>query len=284
MKGGVLRFVSETNYADSFGFQWNTHRKTQLDSYSGLPISKDRLFQVTGWPKRMEGQVILEAGSGAGRFTEILVATGARVFSFDYSNAVDANWANNGGNPNLMLFQANIVHLPLRRASFDKVMCLGVIQHTAEPETTFKRLAEQVRPEGELVIDVYAKTLVSQLHWKYLLRPLTRRIDSRTLYRLVSVAVSLLLPLTILLRRVAGRVGARLMPIVEYSHLGLSPKINRQWAILDTFDMYSPTHDHPQSIETVRRWFAETGFVDVRVSFGPNGVIARGRRAGRPSA
>lgn len=278
VKNGIARFVRESNYADSFGFQWNTHRKTQLDSYSGLPISKDRLFQVTGWPERMEGQVILEAGSGAGRFTEVLVTTGATVFSCDYSNAVDANWANNGGSRNLILFQADINHLPLRKASFDKVMCLGVIQHTAEPETTFKRLAEQVRPGGELVIDVYARRLVSLLHWKYVLRPVTRRMDNETLYRLVSVVVSLLLPFVTLLRRFAGRVGARLMPIVEYSYLGLSPELNRQWAILDTFDMYSPAHDHPQSIETVRRWFAETGFDDVSVSIGPNGVVARGRR------
>jgi hypothetical protein len=61
----------------SFGFQWNSRRETQLNSYTGLSISRDRLFAVTGWPADLTRQTILEAGSGAGRFTEILVTTGA---------------------------------------------------------------------------------------------------------------------------------------------------------------------------------------------------------------
>lgn len=36
---GLPRFVGADNYAASFGLQWNLHRKTQLDSHTGLPIS-----------------------------------------------------------------------------------------------------------------------------------------------------------------------------------------------------------------------------------------------------
>ena len=49
VRDGIPRFVPATNYADSFGFQWNKYAKTQLDSYSGLEISHDRVFGVTGW-------------------------------------------------------------------------------------------------------------------------------------------------------------------------------------------------------------------------------------------
>ena len=73
-----------------------------------------------------------------------------------------------------------------------------------------------------------------------------------------------------------GRVGARLMPISEFSWLGLPEALNRKWAILDTFDMLSPQHDHPQSIATVHRWYRECGFRDIEVFRGPNGVIGRG--------
>ena len=73
---GVVRFVDREHYAGSFGFQWNAHRRTQLDSYTGLPLSRDRLFQVSGWPEDLSGKTILEAGSGAGRFTEVLVKAG----------------------------------------------------------------------------------------------------------------------------------------------------------------------------------------------------------------
>src|SRR3989338_7285772 len=64
IKGFIPRFVPEQNYADNFGLQWNLHAKTQLDSFTGLPISRNRLFQVTGWAENMPGARILEAGSG----------------------------------------------------------------------------------------------------------------------------------------------------------------------------------------------------------------------------
>ena len=90
---GIPRFVTGGNYADSFGMQWNLHRRTQLDSFTGVPTSRNRLFMATAWPERLTGEVILEAGSGAGRFTEVLITTGAQVYSFDYSAAVEANVA-----------------------------------------------------------------------------------------------------------------------------------------------------------------------------------------------
>lgn len=279
IRRGVPRFVPADNYAGSFGFQWNKHRQTQLDSHTGLSISRNRLFEVTQWSPRLDGQRVLEAGSGAGRFTEMLVTTGAQVYSFDYSSAVEANYANNGHNANLCLFQGDIFNIPLREASFDKVLCLGVIQHTPDPQAAFASLARQVRPGGELVIDVYAKRLLSLLHWKYVLRPLTRRMGKERLYRIICKAVPLLLPIAVGLRRTIGPAGARLMPILEYSNLKLPPELNEEWAILDTFDMYSPAHDHPQSLATVRHWFKSAGFSGMEVRYGQNGVVGRGTKS-----
>jgi len=275
---GIPRFVTSESYSSSFGYQWNIHRKTQLDSYTGRPISSQRLFSVSGWPTHLDGQMILEAGSGAGRFTEVLLQTGAEVFSFDYSSAVEANLANNEGQSNLHLFQGDISNLPLYEESFDKVICLGVLQHTPDPKEAFRNLAKYVKPVGELVVDVYKATFFSYLHWKYVLRQFTRRMDKERLYRIVSAITPQLIPLAAALRKLAGRAGARLVPIVEYSHLGLAPEINEDWAILDTFDMYSPAHDHPQRISTVNGWFASEGFTNVTVRFGPNGIVGKGRK------
>ena len=276
--GEIPRFVPAENYAGSFGYQWNIHRRTQLDSYTGLSISRNRLFAVSCWSENLKGERILEAGSGAGRFTEVLVKTGADIFSFDYSSAVEANRINNGNMPNLHLFQGDIFNIPLREAAFDKVVCLGVLQHTPDPEQAFKSLAKQVKPAGELVIDIYKANVLSYLQWKYLLRPITKIIKKEILYKLVALGVPIMIPVTSFMRSILGRAGARLSPIVEYTHLGLSPEINKEWAILDTFDMYSPAHDHPQSLGTVKRWFSEVGFMDIVVQCGPNGVVGRGKK------
>ena len=278
IRNGIPRFVPISNYADSFGFQWNLHARTQLDSYSGLPISHDRLWAAIGGKTDLQGQLLLEAGSGAGRFTEVLAASGADLVTFDYSSAVDANARNQAPSPLLHFLQVDIFNIPLAEATFDKVLCLGVLQHTPDPQAAFRSLAKYVRPGGQLVIDVYARNFAALLQWKYLLRPITRRMRKESLYRLIEVVTPMLVPLARLLRKVAGRLGARLVPIVEYSHLGLSRELNVQWAILDTFDMYSPAHDHPQSLASVTRWFQQAGFTDINVRRGLNGVVGSGRR------
>lgn len=275
---GVIRFVDREHYAGSFGLQWNLHRRTQLDSYTGIALSRRRLFQVSGWPEDLRGQTILEAGSGAGRFTEVLANTGADVLSFDLSTAVEANYANNGHHANVCLMQADMSAIPVRPRSMDKVLCLGVLQHTPDPAAAFRSLTTHVRAGGELVIDVYAARLRSLISWKYALRPLTRRMNRERLHRLIATVTPPLVPVSAALYRMLGRTGARLLPIVQYDHLGLSPALNRDWAVLDTFDMYAPAHDHPQTIDTVRQWYRDAGFVDVTVAYGPNGVIGRGRR------
>jgi 2-polyprenyl-3-methyl-5-hydroxy-6-metoxy-1,4-benzoquinol methylase/uncharacterized protein YbaR (Trm112 family) len=275
---GVPRFVPDDGYAGSFGLQWNVHAKTQLDSFTGKPISRTRLFIASKWPTDLSGQTILEAGSGAGRFTEILVTTGATITSLDLSSAVDANHQSNGGNANLLIVQASMFDIPVRRRSMDKVMCLGVIQHTPDPARAFACLADCVRPGGELVIDVYAARLRSLLSWKYLLRPITKHMDGERLYRLIERVTPILFPISNFLYRIMGQFGLRLLPIVHYPQLGLPPGLSLRWSILDTFDMYSPAHDHPQTIATVKAWFRAAGFTDVVVEYGPNGIVGRGRR------
>lgn len=272
------RFVPTSNYAESFGFQWNVHSKTQLDSYSGKSISHDRVFGVTGWARDLRGQRILETGSGAERFTEILVKTGAEIVSFDYSNAVDANSRNSGSNTNLALFLGGIFNIPLKPGSFDKVLCLGVLQHTPDPAAAFASLARFVRPGGRLIIDVYRKDLAALLQWKHLLRPITKRVNKKKLYKFIQKLTPILIPFASIFRKIAGRAAARFMPIVEYSHLGLSTELNEQWAILDTFDMYYPAHDHPQTLTSVERWFEQAGFTETSVRRGPNGIIGMGTR------
>jgi len=57
----IPRFVPESNYADNFGMQWNKFRQTQLDSFSGHPISRDRFWKATGWrPEDIAGQWVLD--------------------------------------------------------------------------------------------------------------------------------------------------------------------------------------------------------------------------------
>src|SRR5262245_658399 len=82
---GVLCLCEVEGYADSFGREWLAYARTQMDKHNGTTISRDRFFQYTGWPRDLAGETVLEAGSGAGRFTQVLLDAGAAVASFDYS-------------------------------------------------------------------------------------------------------------------------------------------------------------------------------------------------------
>ncbi len=70
---------------------------------------------------------VLEVGCGAGRFTELLLKHGARVFASDLSAAVEANYDNCRGAAGYFVCQADLRELPARREAFDFVICLGVI-------------------------------------------------------------------------------------------------------------------------------------------------------------
>jgi len=77
LEGNALKAA----YVDNFGIQWNLFEKTQLDSYTGIPLSRDRLIRCCG-PQlfgSLRGKYVLEAGCGAGRFTEVLLDRGAQL-------------------------------------------------------------------------------------------------------------------------------------------------------------------------------------------------------------
>jgi len=279
---GIPRFVSSEHYSGSFGFQWQKHQKTQLDSHNGLTISRDRLFGETRWSaEQLAGKTVLECGSGSGRFTEILAETGARVYSFDISGAVEANQKNNGHRDNVTVFQASIYEIPFPKQSFDFVICLGVIQHTPDVGRTVACLAEMVAPGGELCIDCYASP-ISYLHPRHLIRPFTRGMAPQKLYEKVARWVPRLLPISNACHRVPviGQALARLVPVANWrANLDLGDESRwREWAVLDTFDWLSPAYESPVSRGQLRRWLAASTLTDHEITRERGLYVVRGSR------
>jgi SAM-dependent methyltransferase len=276
----VPRFVPRENYSSSFGFQWQRHADTQLDSRTGGDASRRRFFEETRWPVRMDGARVLEAGSGAGRFTEIMAGTGATLVSVDYSDAVDANFAANGHQENVLVVQGDIFRLPVPAAHFDRVFCAGVLQHTPDPRRAFLSLQGPLRPGGWLAVDVYALRWYTPLLTKYWVRPLTRRLSPERLHRACRRWVHAMWPLARHLARLPGGTLLNQMLLVQDNGrlYDLTDAQRREWAVLDTFDILSPAFDAPQRLRRVRRWFEEAEMEAVEVHYGWNGIEGRGRR------
>lgn len=289
--GGVIRVAGESNYAENFGFEWNEFQKTQIDKFSGRRISEERFFTETGWnAAEMAGQDVLEAGSGAGRFTQVVLdRTGAELYSIDYSAAVDANFRNNGPHPRLHLYQASIYELPFAPGSFDKVFCLGVLQHTPDFRKSLEALAAMVKPGGELVVDFYPiRGWYTKLHAKYLLRPLLKNMPHDKLLRLIRRNAGWMIAFTRFNNHIGiGRFINRFVPVCDVQRTlpqGLPPETLKEWVVLDTFDMFSPAYDQPQRPETVKVWMEGAGMEQVSaqyVRYGEEQLVApvvKGRR------
>jgi SAM-dependent methyltransferase len=288
VRDDIPRYVPDDGYAESFGEQWNAYRRVQLDSATGKPLSRNRLFAATSWPERLDGERVLEVGCGAGRFTEVLLETGAEVWSFDASSAVDAARANVGRHERLTLFQADLFDLPLAPESFDRVLCLGVLQHTPDPRGAFLTVCRQARPGGAVAADVYRKApYVDRWSAKTFWRPLATRLPRHLLRRIVEWYVPRWLPVDTRLARVPrlGRFLTAAIPCWNYTGLlDLDEEELRAWAVLDTFDALSPRYDTPQTIEQVREWVETAGLVDAVVAYGGNGIELSGRRPAAPAS
>jgi len=265
---GVARIADLENYTESFGVQWNRFDKTQLDSErDGLALSYNRFFAETGWcPNDLAGKDILEVGSGAGRFSRVVLEhTRAELYSVDYSDAVSANFNNNGpiAPDRFQLFQASIYEMPFPDDSFDKVFCFGVLQHTPDFESSVRALISKTKPDGEVVVDFYSiKGWWTKLHAKYLLRPLTKRMSHEGLFKAIENNVDWLIEASKLLRKIGLGVLTRFLPLVDLATIPinvLTKEQCREWVVLDTFDMFSPEHDHPQRIKDVVAMFTRNG-------------------------
>jgi len=277
----IPRFVSQDNYAGSFGFQWQRFRRTQLDSQTGMAISRERFLRQTGWaPEALAGAAVLDVGCGAGRFAEIALSLGAQVFATDYSTAVDACWQNFPAHPHLHVLQADLYTLPFQRERFDYVYCFGVLQHTPDPRRACLALPVLLKPGGWLAVDIYPRHWRNLLHPKYWLRPITSRLPRTALFHAVAWGVPWLLPISRAVGRLPaiGSVLRHLVPVANYD--GIYPLRNDQlfeWAVLDTFDWLSPAYDKPQTSQALESWLMEARLTEIYVAKVEH-LVGRGRR------
>ena len=286
IRNGIPRFVSDENYASSFGMQWNRFRSEQIDAINGFSLSADRFYAETGWPPEwLSGKWILDAGCGAGRFVDVASGAGAEIVGIDISNAVDAAKQTLSGRKNVHLVQASIYTLPFRPGVFDGCYCIGVIQHTPDPLAALRALPRFVRAGGRLGFFIYERKRWTLLYSKYLARPFTTRLSSTTLLRVIRAVMPILFPITEITFRipVLGRLFGFMIPVSNYvgvntrTNGGLSMRERYRWAVMDTFDMLAPKYDQPLTFAEAEETLRSAGVGEIRRT-APYGLCLEGRR------
>lgn len=287
---GIPRFTERDHYANAFGLQWQRYQKTQLDSHTGAPISKERLERCLGGPLSMlAGKTVLECGAGAGRFTEHLVAHAGTLVSLDLSSAVDANVKNctGAGQRPYLLVQADMNKSPLPRQAFDVVLCLGVLQHTPSPEQSMTSLAEHVKPGGILVVDHYASrpgigSLGQYLSVGFPLREVLKRLDPETGLKATRAISAVCDPIRKRTSKfpLLDLAVSRVLPTASYygAFPALSDDAIREWNELDTHDGLTDWYKHRRSPAQIEDHLRSLGLWPEMCARGGNGVEARARR------
>lgn len=255
----IPRFVPDDSYVDSFSFEWKLHRKTQLDSANKNNRMKnvsENAFQnrIDFSLQQLKGKIVLDAGCGMGRFAEVAAKYGATVIGIDYSFAVDAAFGNIGQLPNVHLVQADVFKPPFAPETFDFIYSFGVLHHTPDCETAFKRLPPLLKKGGKISIFVYSSYNKAIVYTSAFWRFFTTRLPKKLLYLLCHIAV----PLYYLYKiPVIGNIGKMLFVI---------PMIpDWRWRVLDAFDWYSPRFQSKHTHAQVFRWFKEAGLSDISI-------------------
>jgi len=281
--------LSEAGYVDAFGEQWNKYRTTQLDSYTKTTISRDRIRRCLGgalWEKLQGPELssVLEAGCGAGRFSEVLLALpGSVLTSTDLSSAVDVAQANCTGSDRLRLVQSDINALPFLAGSYDVVICLGVIQHTPSPEAAIEALYAQAKPGGWLVVDHYTASLAYYTKvTALLLRPWLKRLSPQRGMAVTDMLSRAFFPLhrAVKRSRLLQMALSRVSPLLTYfhAHPELDDRFQFEWARLDTHDCLTDYYKHFRTATEITRILRSLGATEIWVSEGGNGIEARCRK------
>ncbi len=279
---GIPRFTDE-GYSGAFGFQWRIFAKTQFDSQTKTSITKKRVIEAFGaevWDL-LPGSTVLEVGCGAGRFTEVLLNKGAKVCSTDISLAVDINKANFPISSEHSVIQADVAYLPFKPDTFNIVFCLGVIQHTPNPEKTIEQLTNFVAPGGWLIIDHYGKSL----SWYFRTAPIARAIMKRLPHeKALSVSRKMYNSAKPFYLKSVNRLYRKalniIFPVVFFDNEipELPNEFKDEWSILDTFDSLTDWYKHRRSVKQISRQLEKLDLINIECFEGGNGIVARARK------
>jgi len=257
----IPRFVPSDLYTGSFSFQWTNYTSTQLDSAQGVSLTEQDLRNKTGLtPENVKGKLILDAGVGIGRHTEVLARWGAYVVGVDLSDAVETAQQNLKAFPNAVVLQADIGQLPFNIEKFDHIVSIGVLHHTPDTRAFTLGLMPYLKNGGRFSIWLYPSGFARRGEWV----PMVSRLPLIAFKDWTEWMVSNA-------RTHRGNHWLEAF-IKQFPFSTHHPTMER--SALALFDGYTPTFHWTHEPDEVAEWFREAGLDDIQFSQIPTSVSA----------
>ena len=265
----IPRFSRSKGYASSFGTQWKTFAKAQIDIGKNQE-SSIRFKSEVGWSAdEISNSLALEVGCGAGRFVDVVSKFGAKlIIGVDITDAVDAAYKNLGSRDNVFIIQADIYNMPFREQTFNFVYSIGVIHHTPEPKVAFDNMLIPLKNKGKIALSVYEISLYDRpnrnslniatkdLLWSLNLWrcELFRTITTKLPHVAMVVYCKTFVPILHYLNKIPLlRFFRYFFPSTCYRNLPVA------WSMLDTMDTYSTKIVHQYRAKDIFQWFLGNG-------------------------
>jgi 2-polyprenyl-3-methyl-5-hydroxy-6-metoxy-1,4-benzoquinol methylase len=256
------------DYAVQFDAQWKLflERKVGFHNHSGVETSDEfinhRIYELTGVNNYLdtipgttgynggnnvihsqtltekfpinfvEGKKCIDIGAGCGRWTKVLLKLGAsEVTSLEVSeHALRSLREINSNVENIDLFEiGEREHL---HGKYDFSLLWGVVQHTHNPWLAFKNAATTTKKNGQLYLMAYNETYHSS----------NFVISARKYYRKLTTFEEKL----------------------NFAYELSERKGNGRENAINQLDMLNTFYNWTIKEETIRKWYQENGFINVR--------------------
>lgn len=222
------------------------------------------------------GRTCLDAGCGIGRFSRVMARAGARrVIALDAGDSIDAAKAMTDPTLPVSFVQGHILELPVKAGSIDRVISIGVLHHTANPEKGFRALSRAVADGGSLSVYLYANAFLPwnrlaripfwQLRFALWIEPIRRlvvRLPNGPRLAFCKALYAFRMGILEPLKRAGapGRLVAGALQLVVPPDI-YKPLENAESNIARNFDAYSTPYNYCHQFEELLDWFStEAGF------------------------
>lgn len=267
IQDGIPNFIGRLQEGEResnrvFGAEWLDYK-----DYDANNLEK----MLSGLPSQIfSGKNVLEVGCGGGRHTlRLLNKYGAKsVVAIDMSEAVREARRKNLNDARVTFVRCSALEMPFEDCSFDLAFSLGVLMHTVAPRTAFGNMVRTVRPGGEIVVWVYAKSLRKNL--VELLRFFTKKMSTRW-QKFVAESLSILFYPIVLIHKIPG--------IRTFDHFNEYSQYDFYTYRTDMFDRIAAPLIDFYGVADITTWFEGEGCVDIRVtSYKSFFIVGYGRK------
>ena len=255
---------NKKNYSDTLIEKYKRYPKIQLDSFNKLKINKNRFYQNSQWQKYdLKNKNILEIGSGAGKFTEILLQTNCNLITTDVNDSIKVNYKNNFKKRYLKkvcFIKENIDQVIFKKNIFDYIVLYGVLQNVDKQKNLIKKCIYYLKKGGKLTLDVTKgnKFYLHLINPKFFWRMIFKRMSTNNIYKIVNFLVPKFISLDTFLKKNLnglGRVISKIIfpfPLINYYFLPLKNQMKLKMSILDTFDGLASKFDKPLTVKALK--------------------------------